>query len=289
MSADDVAWEKKSKFHLIEVVAYWEGRVTNDHLKRAFKINSRTTGSRLFQAYNSITRGNLSYSASHRGYVPSDSFDFRFSIGDLGEYLSLMTQHNTLNPSFSGIKDLPAPTEAISIPHRAVSPSVVRQVVVATQQRSRLELVYRSHSSPDGEDRIIAPHTLVYSGLRWHARAWCEKHKNFRDFVLTRIEPGAEVIGEALPEADPALDENWNRQIDLRLIPNPELSEAQQRMVALDYGMGGERCLNVRVRAAMVHYLMLSLNVFLGRERFKPEEQPLVVANIDEIEPFVFG
>ena len=38
MSADDVAWEKKSKFHLIEVVAYWEGRVTNDHLKRAFKI-----------------------------------------------------------------------------------------------------------------------------------------------------------------------------------------------------------------------------------------------------------
>ena len=46
MSADDVAWEKRVKFHLIEVVAYWEGRVTNDHLKRAFKINSRTTGSR---------------------------------------------------------------------------------------------------------------------------------------------------------------------------------------------------------------------------------------------------
>ncbi|WP_341580977.1 hypothetical protein [Marinobacter metalliresistant] len=53
--------------------------------------------------------------------------------------------------------------------------------------------------------------------------------------------------------------------------------------------MGDERYLNVRVRAAMVHYLMLSLNVFLGRERFKPEEQPLVVANPEEIEPFVFG
>ncbi|QNU60657.1 WYL domain-containing protein [Vreelandella titanicae] len=289
MSIEEVAWDKKRKFHLIEVVAYWEGRVTNDHLKRAFDIHSRTTGAGLFQTYNSLTHGNLSYSSSLRGYAPSDDFQFQFSKGDLGEYLSLMTQHSTLNPSFSGIKDIPAPTEAVSLPHRAVAPSIVRQVVLATQKGARLELIYRSHSTPEGEDRIIAPHTLVYSGLRWHARAWCEKHRSFRDFVLTRIEPGAEIIGEALPEADPGLDESWNRQIALLLIPNPALTEAQQRMVALDYGMSAEWCLEVRVRAAMVHYLMLSLNIFLDSHRFKPEEQPLVVLNTGDIEPFIFG
>ncbi|WP_097462101.1 helix-turn-helix transcriptional regulator [Mangrovitalea sediminis] len=289
MSIKEDAWDIQSKFHLIEVVAYWEGRVTNNHLKQAFGISSRTTGSQIFKQYNVDTGNNLNYSAQLKGYIPSATFSFRFSQGDLGEYLSLMTQHKTLNPSFAGLHDLPAPTEAVSIPHRAVSTDVVRQVVQATQCHGRLEIVYRSHSNPEGEDRIIAPHTLVYSGLRWHARAWCEKHRDFRDFVLTRIAPDAEFVDDALPEANPTLDARWHQYVDLILTPNPKLTLGQQKMVALDYGMGSTNTLRIKVRQALAHYLMLSMNIFLDETRFKPEEHPLIVTNKDEIAPFIFG
>lgn len=53
--------------------------------------------------------------------------------------------------------------------------------------------------------------------------------------------------------------------------------------------MGDKWRFDVRVRKALVHYLVLSLNVFLDSGKFRPEEQPLIVVNRGEIEPFVFG
>ncbi|WP_413772280.1 hypothetical protein [Marinobacter sp. LV10R510-11A] len=68
---------------------------------------------------------------------------------------------------------------------------------------------------------------MVYCGLRWHVRAWREKHRDFRDFVLTRIAPGAEIVGEALPDANPENDKNWQHHIDLVVGPNHGLTKAQ--------------------------------------------------------------
>lgn len=289
MTGRDVSWDRRNQFHLLEVVAHWEGRVTTEHLQRAFDINSRTTSGGIFKDYGDVALGNLVYSASVRGYVPSETFKPCFSQGSLDEYLSLMTRHATLNPSFAGLKDVPAPTESVSIPHRAVLPEVLRKVVQATQTRSRLEVVYRSLSSPQGEERIIAPHTLVYSGQRWHVRAWCEKHRAFRDFVLTRMASGAELLGDALEDADPALDANWQKQVLVRLGPNPGLTPGQQRLVALDYGMDDDQELKVPVRCALTHYLLQSLNVVWGSRQLSPLEQPLVVVNLDDLQPYVFN
>jgi predicted DNA-binding transcriptional regulator YafY len=286
----EISWERRNQYHLLEVMAYWEGRVTTDHLNRAFGISSRTTSSRIIKAYTDLAPGNLIYNAQYRGYVPDNSFQPRFSQGVLDEYLALMGQHHKLNPWFSGLKDVPTPTELVSPLHRAASPCVVRQVVQATQARNRLEVRYRSLSSPAGEERVIAPHTLVHAGHRWHVRAWCEKNRDFRDFVLTRISPvGIELIGEALEDADPNLDENWQRQITLRLIPNPELSKEQQVLIALDYGMGTDGELRLPVRRALAHYLMQSLNIIWESSGSEPREQPLVVYNREEVAPYVFG
>lgn len=289
MTGRNLSWDRLNQFHLIEVVAYWEGRVTSQHLKRAFGITSRTTSSGVFKAYNQMIPGNLEYCARKKGYIPCNSFAPRYSQRDLGEYLFLMTTHPDLNPSFAGLNSLPAATESLSLPHRAVHPDVVRQVVLATEKRLRLEVTYHSHSSPEGEERIIAPSVLVYSGLRWHMRAWCEKNRDFRDFVLTRIAPGAEIVGSAFPKAHPRNDEKWQRHINLIVGPNPGLTPGQQRMVAMDYRMDDSQELRIPVRCALVHYLMLSLNIFLNNVNFKPSEQPLIVLNQEEVLPFTFG
>lgn len=285
----NISWERRNQFHLLEVIAHWEGRVTTEHLNRTFGLSSRTTSGRIFREYRDRTPGNLVHNPQRRGYVPSTGFQPRFSQGVLDEYLALLGQHNTLNPSFAGLKDVPTPTESVSAIHRAVPPEVVRQLVQATQGRSRVELLYRSLSNPTGEERIIAPHTLVYAGHRWHARAWCERSKDFRDFVLTRIASGVELLGDALQQADPELDQNWQQQITLCLTPNPRLSCEQQELIALDYGMDDRRELRIPVRRALAHYLLQSLNIIWESNDTPPREQPLTICNRDEVEPYLFG
>ncbi|SDR88519.1 Predicted DNA-binding transcriptional regulator YafY, contains an HTH and WYL domains [Halopseudomonas litoralis] len=284
-----ISWERRYQFHLLEVIAHWEGRVTAEHLNRAFGISSRTTSARIFREYRDRAPDNLVYNPQRRGYVPDTSFQPLFSKGILDEYLALLGQHNTLNPSFAGLKDVPTPTELVSTIHRTVSPEVVRLLVQATQDRSRVELLYRSLSNPTGEERIIAPHTLVYAGHRWHARAWCERNRDFRDFVLTRIASGVELIGNALEQAAPELDQDWQQQLTLCLVPNPGLSKEQQELIALDYGMDDRRELRIPVRRALAHYLLQSLNIIWESKDALPHEQPLTIRNRDDIAPYLFG
>ena len=47
---------------------------------------------------------------------------------------------------------------------------------------------------PNVEIRLIAPHTLVYTGMRWHVRAYCEKNGQYRDFVLSRLRGEPELL-----------------------------------------------------------------------------------------------
>jgi len=284
-----ISWERRYQFHLLEVISHWEGRVTTEHLNRAFGISSRTTSARIFREYRDIAPDNLIHNPQRRGYIPGKAFQPCFSKGILDEYLALLGQHNSLNPSFSRLKDVPTPTESLSTISRTVPPEVVRLLVQATQDRSRVELVYRSLSNPTGEERIIAPHTLVNAGHRWHVRAWCERNRDFRDFVLTRIATGVDLIGSALEQAAPELDHDWQQQVRLCLIPNPGLSKEQQELIALDYGMDDRRELRIPVRRALAHYLLQSLNIIWAPKGTLPHEQPLTIRNRDEIAPYLFG
>ena len=49
-----------------------------------------------------------------------------------------------------------------------------------------VRMTYVSLSSGE-QERVLVPHSLVDTGLRWHARGFDRRHRQFRDFVLTRI------------------------------------------------------------------------------------------------------
>lgn len=285
---DSLTWDKLAKFHLIEVVALWEGRLTTNHLQNAFGI-SRGTASSLISVYKQQLPGNLIQCTKTKGYIPSDSFECRFSRGDAREYLSLLNSHSDLNPEFAGLMLRDAPTEVLGLPHRNIKPEVVRILVESAQDHKRIEVRYRSLSSPDGEERIIAPHSIVSAEGRWHVRAWCEKHRDFRDFVLNRFTDNPEIIGDALPDAQPQFDKDWNTLIDLELAPNSELSAGQQQLIADDYGMDAKHRLIIPVRTPPIKYLMLSLNIQIDTEITRnPKAQPLIVKNRRAVEPYLF-
>ena len=283
-------WPETLQFHQIEVIAYWEGRVTTRHLQQVWNIGSRTTASGLINRYINHAPGNLVYQPADRGYVPSESFSPRFSQGDVNEYLSLISQHPSINPALKlGGADPHMPLTRIEPPRRVVKPEIMRQIIHAIGRRQRVEVSYASQSSPSGEERILVPHTLVSSGIRWHIRAWCEKHREFRDFVLNRIDSILGCYEEPAHESNPSQDTGWQEWITLELMPNPRLSASQQSLIARDYHMEEEQVLRLPTRKALVSYLLDYLNVKLVNDQGSPQEHPLVVRNPDTIRPFVFG
>jgi predicted DNA-binding transcriptional regulator YafY len=62
-------------------------------------------------------------------------------------------------------------TKALEVPDRSIKPEILRPLLKASRDHLRQDIDYVSLNSPDPEDRLIAPHTLVYTGMRWHVRA----------------------------------------------------------------------------------------------------------------------
>jgi len=179
-----LAWDTQARYHVIELLAYWEGRVTASALREAFQLGKDRAQQVLRTYREEVAVDNLVYDTSRKAWVPTSHFTPHFIRGHVDEYLHLLGTHDSLNPQFVGLGLGAANTESVPMPIRDVAPEVVRAVVSAARERQRLEVVYASLSSPQGEDRLIAPHTLVYATGRWHVRAYCEKNAAFRDFVV---------------------------------------------------------------------------------------------------------
>ena len=281
-------WEKQQQFHAIEVIALWEGRVTRRHLKEIFNIRSSTTSAKLFQQYNEKAPGNLKLSTTERGNILTEKFEPHFSDGKVDEYLALLARHPDLNPNVQGSFVSSGFIETIRMPSPAVSPAVIRSVVQAIQSRVRLDIWYFSQSTPDGSERIIVPHTLVYSGMRWHVRAWCELKGRFTDFVLTRMRINGLDLSSPQEESAPERDDQWNNHIEIVIGPNPKLTAEQQGLVCKDFGFTIEQPLVLTARRALIHYQLLAMNIYLNHRHFTPKAHPLIVINRDEIAPYTF-
>ncbi len=161
-----------------------------------------------------------------------------------------------------------------------MSPDVLRPLLQAARDQQRIEVDYVSVNNPDREGRIIAPHTLVWTGLRWHVRGWCEKNGDFRDFVLSRFRGLPELLGPADHTA--ADDSDWNTLIILEIVPDARLSAEQQEVIAVDFGMR-DGALKIPVRARLVNYLVQLLNINTGEPHADPRAQQVVIANRDAI------
>jgi len=285
---EDLKWEVLLRYRYIEIIALWEGRLTTNHLCNTFGIK-RQQASRDINQYKQMVPDNLDYDAHLKGYIPSATFTPHFTTGTVDEYLNLLDSHSFLEGFVERIALSQSHTCVIRPPQRRAEPRIVRQVVEACRTGQRLELTYASMTSPEGEERIIAPHSLVSSGYRWHLRAYCEKNRDYRDFLLGRILECGEILGPRLE--DPANDTLWQREVELRLIPNPGLTPEQQALIR------HERCFNdevlrVRTRAAtaiyFLHLMQVPTAVPDSNDLEAIRANPLVLDDYDQIEALKF-
>jgi len=84
---------------------------------------------------------------------------------------------------------------------------------------------------------------------------------------------------------DPAEDKRWTNVVELVLVPNPELSGAQKRVIELDYGMVGGKVV-LECRQALLFYALkhLGLDQLTGGS---PKAHQIGLENRSEIEPLL--
>jgi len=279
-------WDLLLRYRYIETIALWEGRLTTRHLCDTFGIGRQQASKDINNYIREVGEGNLVYDKYLKGYKPRDEFEPRVTQGLADEYLHLMARNNELSNMFESLSLNVGNVEVMSMPVRDVRPDVLRPIMQAARQQRRLEVDYVSLNNPDREGRIIVPHTLVYTGLRWHVRAWCEKNQSYRDFVLSRFRDTPEIMDPSPYGAEG--DAEWNQQVILEITPDPRLSPAQQEVVEVDYGMVNGS-LQIPTRGKLVPYALRLLHIDTRGEHPDPMAQQIVVRNREELECWLFG
>lgn len=265
----------------IELIAYWEGKVNANNIASQFNL-SRQQCSAALQQYQQLAPLNLEYNASLKAYIPNDNFRLHFISGDVLEYLQWVhTGQVKLNPSFTpSLSNL-----SLALPPRKVSPIIMRAIVSAIREQKRIEVDYVSLNNPNREGRVIAPHSFINTGMRWHLRAWCEKSAQYRDFVLSRFRGEPELLNKTSHTAEQ--DTAWNTQVKILLQPDPRLLPEKREVLENDYQMQNGQ-LEIMTKGCLVNYLLRELQINTKMLDGTPEAQQLVCVNLADIKAWLF-
>lgn len=263
---------QKERLAHIDFTLMFNGEAGRSYLTERFNV-APSVATQDFARYKELAPDNVKYDEKRRLHLKTETFKPLFEY-DVIRTLSTISQG--FGDGFLGKLKAPLACEA---PYHLNKPSlnIVAAVSEAIHKRVPLKIVYVSLSSGRSE-RLIIPHTLVDNGLRWHVRAFDRKHDQFRDFVLTRIKE-ANLSGPSRPDGKVdeerervQQDKQWNRIVDLELIPHPKIEHPEA--VILDYGML-DGFLKVEVRAAVAGYLLRLWNVDCSNDHMlcNPEMQ----------------
>ncbi len=229
----------------------------------------------------------LIYDRRLKGYKPTEQFLPRFSEGKVDEYLMLLhreKQHQRQHEA--GLLTLPlmdlryGHIEILDVPNRHIDPKIVRGLVQAARGQLRVDVDYVSLSSEEQSGRNIVPHTLVYDGIRWHVRAYCEKKGVYLDFVMSRFRGEPELLDTSPHGRDQDLE--WNTQVTAVVIPNQP--SAQDNRPSLPVTMPCLMASCCSTSASLMHYALERMQVsYNGDHEQHPLLYPLVLANRDEL------
>jgi predicted DNA-binding transcriptional regulator YafY len=280
-----VRWDLALRYRLIETVAWWEGRLTTNHLMQSFGI-SRQQASKDINAYIAEhAPRNLTYDKHIKGYVPAKGFRPLFIDDSASAYLHLLNQNHERAPHIDGLALAYAHTEVVQVPDRSIRPEILRPILKACREGLRLECEYVSFKNPTPEVRLIAPHTLVNSGMRWHVRAFCEKNGDYRDFVLSRFRGELDTLDASERTRD--MDDGWLTEVTIILEPDPRLKPAQREFIETDFGMTGGQLL-IPTRGALAQYVLQRYQLDPHKIQSRASAQQIVVANLDDLKPWLY-
>ena len=252
------------RFAFIELMLIWEGSLTAKHVSEQFELHEKLSA-QVIKQYKNIYPENISFNAQVNGYECTANMRAQFTGGSLHDYVNIIAREENITQ--------------LAMPSRNLKPALIRPILQAIREQRRLNIEYASVNTPKFTSRVIQPHNLVFDGLRWHVRAYCENNQAYRDFVLSRLSDQSP--SEMLDAADhfDLQDELWQTQLNVEIIPDPRLDENRARIIALDYDMDSSEkgySKMIPVRAALLMYFLQRLN--LNTYHHQPLAQQIILS-----------
>ena len=254
-------WAAAQRLAYIEKSAWWRGTVNRQDLQTVFNVSLAQASADL-QKYHELNPGALVYNLNRKRYEGSPGMKIAEGSTSLEEALRLFFPGGSDEPIRLSSSAMPLAPEArvdvVSLPQRSGNLRVLRRVFIASLANQLVRIRYLSVHGATDKWRTIRPHAWGHDGNRWHARAWCDQSKEFRDFVVGRIADAEwpQSTDEPLPR-----DAGWEEFATLKLQPASGLDEAQRAAIAQDYRMDSKGRLTIKVRRAMEGYLRARLHL----------------------------
>lgn len=268
----------RQRLQWIEDRLWWVGGLNRSDLVLRFGISAPQATNDL-SLYQRLAPANIKYDSQKKLYI----------CGDLFAPLFAKDHEFWLQESNSEIADLQT-IQLVSVTSlkRGIDPELVQLIARASRNKTPLRIIYQSMKAPEPMDRIISPHAIVATEVRWHIRAWDEKSQTFCDLVPSRIISA--IPYQSVSWIPQEQDLEWNRMINIVLIPSRKMSENNRKITERDYQMQQGRKV-LTVRACLVYYQLSALYLVdaVRNNHGQPEERDfgLAVENWKELQPLV--
>jgi len=249
---DDISQAQQERLFHIDFKLRFLGTVNRNDLVNRFGIKA-AAATRDISLYKELAPKNLIYDTKAKAYIEADTFNPLFNH----------QASQTLAALCYGLGDdhvsVNTPLVSSETPTQLNFPNldVLAKVTKAIHQSKALNIYYRSLSSGLSQ-RDIVPFALVDNGLRWHVRAFDRKTKQFKDFVLNRIEKPKLLSSPIETRETKEEDIQWNRMVEMHIVPHPNLKHPET--IEAEYAMIAG-VLRVQIRAAVAGYVLRRWNV----------------------------
>lgn len=246
-SQSQLTHNQRQRLSYLEFCLYFLGEVRRADMMARFDCAPAVV-TRDIARYRQLAAANLVLDPSTKAYLLAPGFQPLFEHR-LEQVMAVLMQGEPYS-----IETVSGALLSCDYPSLLNRPPLTILAAVSRTIRQRRLLKVRYHSASSGEqERVIVPHALVDSGLRWHVRAYDRLRGRFVDLVLTRILAADALDDTPQPHEHASHDQQWQRSITLQLVPHPKLPNPA--IATLDYAMtAGE--LSISVRAANAGYLL---------------------------------
>jgi len=268
----------RRRLQWVEDRLWWVGGLNRSDLVLRFGI-SQPQATNDLSLYQRLAPANIGYDPQKKLYVCGKQFVPLFKKDH-----ELWLQESNLE-----VADLQS-VQLVGITplKRGIDPTLVQLIARASHRKTPLRITYQSTKTVEPIERAISPHSIVATDIRWHVRAWDERSATFTDVVPSRIVNA--VLDSSVSWISQEQDTEWNRMVDIVLVPSRKLPESHRKIVERDYQMH-QGCRVLSVRACLAYYQLSALYLVdaIRNNCGQPYERDfgLAVQNWKELQPLV--
>lgn len=262
MSLADLKHAQRERILFLDQCLTWRGQANRRDLMQRFDISTAQAAVD-FRTYLSLTQTPPVYDASEKTYFSSGCHR---ALSDVGpdQVFDLLSDETT------------SVGASIPLPNRVMDSAAIAQLYRAMRGEQDIQVTYTSMSSGLSEPQWISPVRFHFDGEAIHLRAWSHNHRAYRDYLPIRILKQNDLATRDRSFPLP-FDTDWHSFVRLWIRPRSDLSDAQERVVRLEYGFQEKSHITVETRKALVFYV-------IRRWRLNEEGARLEMEKIEEVD-----